>query len=381
MNVRRLAEVVAAAGHQIDLVTSTLGADVPLPPRVRVVRAPAPPFVRGVPIGPSFRKIAVDVPIFVRAASLLRREPAYDLLHGFEEGAWIAAALGRAFGVGFVYDMDSDVEEQTAASRHPVFRALRPLVSWIDGASVRSSTAVLTVCRSLTDRVRRIAPQKPVFQIEDAPNVIEPRPRDAARQELRRRFGLPDVPLVVYTGNLEPYQGVDLLVRAAARVVAAERDVAFVIAGGEPAQVRTLERLAQAVGAGERVVFVGARPESEMTTFLGGADVLVSPRVCGSNTPLKLYAYLLSGNPVVATDRPVHAQVVSAEEAMLAPPTPEGMASAILALLRDPGRRAVLGANGRRLVETQYSPAAFAERTRAFLAAIETLANARRRAA
>jgi glycosyltransferase involved in cell wall biosynthesis len=377
MNVRRLAEVIAPAGHSIDLVTYGFGDDVPLPPNVRVIRAGRLPFVTHVPIGPSLVKILLDVRVFLRAARLLRsQQPHYDAIHGFEEGAWIAAALSHLFALPFVYDMDSDIEAQLDESR--LLRLLVPLARRIDRAAVRDAIAVLTVCGTLSERVGRLAPGKPVFQIEDAPNVTAFGDRQTARREIARRWQLPGGPLIVYTGNLEPYQGVDLLVRAAAVVLAERSDAVVLIVGGNGAQVRRLRELAREVGVAERVVLLGERPETEMPMFLASADVLVSPRSLGTNTPLKLYAYLMSGRPVVATNRPVHTQVLTAAEAVLASATPEGLAEAILGVLRDPEHGEATGRNAVRLVATKYSAAAFADKARAFATAIESLVTERK---
>jgi len=376
MNVRRLAEVIAVAGHSIDLLTYGFGDDVPLPPNVRVMRAGRLPFVAHVPIGPSVVKILLDVRVFLHAARLLRSREPYDAIQGFEEGAWIAAALSRLFAVPFVYDMDSDIEVQLDES--PLLRSLVPLARRIDRAAVRDAIAVLTVCGTLSERVRRLAPGKPVFQIEDAPNVTASGDRRAARREVERRWQVPGGPLIVYTGNLEPYQGVDLLVRAAARVSVERSDAVVLIVGGNDSQVRKLRELAREVGVAERVVLLGERPETDMPMFLASADVLVSPRSLGTNTPLKLYAYLMSGRPVVATDRPVHTQVLTAAEAVLASATPEGLAEAILGVLRDPEHGEAIGRNAVRLVATNYSAAAFADKARAFASAIESLVAGRK---
>lgn len=371
MNVRRLASVMAAAGHSIDLVTYGIGEDVTLPSSVRLVRAPRLPLVRRVAIGPSLVKILLDALVLWRAHGLLRRSPrGYDAIQGFEEGAWIAWLLSRGRGVPFVYDMDSDIEAQIADSA--AFRFLLPLARSIDRAAVRSSLAVLTVCTALSDRVRSVAPGKPLFQIEDAPNVAPSADRASSRRELASRWALPDGPWIVYTGNLEPYQGVELLVRAAPRVLAERPEASILVVGGAPKQVAGLRALAEQVGA-SRIVFAGERPEEEMSAVLAAADVLVSPRILGANTPLKLYAYLASGRPVVASDRPVHTQVVSANEAVLAAPTPEGIALGILSVLRDPERAAALAANAAALVAARYSTAAFADKTRAFAAGLGSL--------
>src|SRR5258706_15861293 len=102
MNVRRLAESIAGAGHSIDLVTYGFGADVPLPAGVRIVRAGRLPFVSHVPIGPSVAKALLDLRVLATAWRLLRANGArYDMLQGFEEGAWIAALLSRRFRVPF----------------------------------------------------------------------------------------------------------------------------------------------------------------------------------------------------------------------------------------------------------------------------------------
>ena len=374
MNIRKLAGTLARLGHEIHIVSFGLGEDVPLPPGVRLSRARRLPGNRRVPIGPSFVKIPLDVLLLVRAAGILRAEPGrYHVLQGFEEGGWIAAVLGRAFGIPFVYDMDSDLEESARGSGRWLFRRLAPLVGRIDRQVLRRASAVLTVCEQLSDRVRALAPGVPVFQIEDTATVPISRDRERASAALRERWELPEGPLVVYTGNLERYQGVDLLVRAAASVGARRPDAVFLIAGGEDAQVDRLKRLARESAANGRVIFTGSRPESEMGDFLAAADVLVSPRSMGANTPLKLYSYLGSGAPVVVTDRPVHTQVVSAGEAVLAEPSPEGIAAGVLTILENPEHGRRLAAAARRLVESRYGESAFAEKARVFTEGIESL--------
>ena len=135
MNIRRLLEVVASRGHQVDVVTYPIGEDVTLPPGVRVFRAARVPLIRRVPIGPSARKIPLDIVLWLRAARALRNCGAagYGALHGFEEGGWIAAGLAASFGVPFVYDMDLQprtasprVAEPGVSLRGPVGRMDRP---------------------------------------------------------------------------------------------------------------------------------------------------------------------------------------------------------------------------------------------------------------
>ena len=65
------------------------------------------------------------------------------------------------------------------------------------------------------------------------------------------------------------------------------------------------------------------------------------------NTPFKVYTYLASGKPLVATRLPTHTQLLDDSLAFLADPTPEGLAGAIRAVLADPGAAARRAAEGR----------------------------------
>jgi glycosyltransferase involved in cell wall biosynthesis len=354
-------------------VTYASGDDVPLPDGMRVHRARALGAARTVPIGPSFVKLPLDLLLYRRALEVLRERGAerIDLLHGFEEGAWIAAALGARHRKPFVYDMDSDLAEQMRDSGRWIFRRLAPAVAAVDGLALRRAAAILTVCETLSERARQVAPGVPIFQIEDAPNVDVAAEPSLARATIAEQWRLPAGELVVYTGNLEPYQGVPMLVRAAAIVLREHPSAVFVFVGGDPPRIAELRALARSAPHAERIVFTGARPEAEMPLYLAAADVLVSPRALGCNAPLKLYSYLMAGKPIVATDRRVHTQILSADEAVLAEPTAEGLARGILSLLRSPQRRAELGLRARLLAETRYSAEAFRAKARVFAAAIE----------
>jgi glycosyltransferase involved in cell wall biosynthesis len=108
-----------------------------------------------------------------------------------------------------------------------------------------------------------------------------------------------------------------------------------------------------------------------MPRYLALGDVLVSPRSLGTNTPLKIYSYLRSGKPIVATRLLTHTQVLDDATAALIEPTPDAFASAILELANDETRRRDLGAAARRLSEQSYSYERYVERTKEVLDFVE----------
>jgi glycosyltransferase involved in cell wall biosynthesis len=175
--------------------------------------------------------------------------------------------------------------------------------------------------------------------------------------------------MVLYTGTFEAYQGLDLLFAAAARIHRMRPDVRFVLAGGKPEQVEKARAQATASGA-TGVIFAGEQPSEAIPAFLDAADVLVSPRSSGTNTPLKIYQYLRSGRVIVATRLLTHTQVLSDDVAILTEATPEAFAQGILRALDDPATAARLGAAARQLADTRYTYEAYLQRTREACAAL-----------
>jgi len=121
---------------------------------------------------------------------------------------------------------------------------------------------------------------------------------------------------------------------------------------------------AERAGAGDVVIFAGQRPADEIPAYLDAADVLVSPRSTGTNTPLKIYQYLRSGCPIVATRLLTHTQVLDDGIAILTPPDAAGFAAGILSAIDDPARARAIGASARRLAETKYSYESYLAKTR-----------------
>ena len=111
------------------------------------------------------------------------------------------------------------------------------------------------------------------------------------------------------------------------------------------------------------MVFAGQQPAREIPAFVAAATVLASPRIRGTNTPLKIYSYLRSGVPIVATNLLTHTQVLTPEVARLAPAEAAPFAAAIGGLLDDPAARRSLAEAARRLSDAKYSREVYLGRT------------------
>lgn len=351
--VRALMQVLAEEGHQVDAIVFAEGED-PGIEGVRLFRVPALPGTRNVPPGFSVRKAVCDAVMLPMAARRLWSGK-YDLAVAVEEAAFIALVLKPFFRVPYIYDVDSSIPEQLD-DKYDLPGWLRRLLAGAEARAARGAIGAITCCRALQELVEGYAPGLPVQTLEDV-TLIE----EAGAPPLDCRF---DEPVVMYVGNLEGYQGVDLLIRGFARV---EAEGHLVIIGGTEAHIDQLRGLAGDLGVGDRVTFLGPRPVERIGDYLSQADIVVSPRTKGRNTPMKVYSYLDCGRPLVATRLPTHTQVLDDDIAMLVEPTPEDMARGIAALLSDPELRARMAGAARERVAAEYSRDAYARKLTGFL--------------
>jgi glycosyltransferase involved in cell wall biosynthesis len=236
---------------------------------------------------------------------------------------------------------------------------------------IKRSRVVIVICPSLEETVRAIDPQARIIVIENAPGSSEEEATAEQARAIRRSLGVAgNAPMVLYTGTFEAYQGLDLLFGAMAIVLASIPDARLVLAGGKLDQIDRARDHARAAGIEPATVFAGQRPAEEIPAYLLAADVLVSPRSRGTNTPLKIYQYLRSGKPIVATRLLTHTQVLGDDTAVLTGATEREFADGILAALSDSGRAAAIGKQARLMADTKYSYEAYLERTRQACAAL-----------
>ncbi len=349
-------------GHHIDLVAYPIGRNVELP-NLRIFRSLRPPFVTKVRIGPSPTKLLLDALMVLTALRRVMVER-YDAIHSHEEMGLLGVWLARWLGIPHLYDMHSSLPQQLSNFKYSQSGALRKVFTWAEGQMVHKSKVVITICQELQDTVTEMGVGERSLLIENVMggDVEEAPSRTPA--EVREFWGIaPTAPLALYTGTFEAYQGVDMLIDASAIVAARRPDARVLVVGGEPAQVAAARAKAEARGAAVAMIFTGQQPAREIPGFVQASDVLVSPRIRGTNTPLKIYSYLRSGKPIVATNLLTHTQVLTPEIARLVAPEAGPFAEAMLDLIDHPEQRARLSAAAQVVAHDKYSRESYVRRT------------------
>lgn len=363
--VNLLLRVLSERHERVDLVTYHLGRDVAYE-NLTTHRIPKIPLIKRIPPGLSWQKLACDVFLTMKVIALAARKR-YDVVHCVEESVFMGMCLKTLFGYRYVYDMDSSMAQQIV-EKHPWLGPLGGILGWFERAAVRGSEAVVPVCESLAALAAGYRPRKIVLL------------RDVSLLSLEAGAGgavadLPggiEGPIVMYAGNLEHYQGIDLLVESFALAVRRLGRGSLVIIGGTERDIDKYKTRCEALGIGERVHFLGPRPVERLGEYLAQADILASPRLKGKNTPMKIYSYLHSGKAVLATDVGSHREVLGGGVAALAAPAVAEFGREMAVLMEDEVLRRRLGTAGKNLAEAKYSFESFKREVNALYDWLET---------
>jgi glycosyltransferase involved in cell wall biosynthesis len=248
----------------------------------------------------------------------------------------------------------------------PFLKPISGFLAWLESLPLRRAKGAVVVCEALADCPRRLCPGETML----LPDVSLREITDAPAEDIRQIVGQ-EGPILMYVGNLEPYQGIDLLLESFSLLEKKVPSARLVLIGGSEAGQSKYKNIWHRLSGSENVFFLGPRPLAALSGYLEQSNAVVSPRIQGTNTPMKIYSYLDSGRPLVATSLPTHTQVVSADEAALAEPTPEAFANAMAKVIADPEYSDRLASNARGLVARKYSPASFRLRVREFYSRLE----------
>lgn len=366
--VELLIRALLERGDQIEVLTYHEGEDRPAT-GVTIHRIKPWIPIRGIPPGPSLKKVVCDFFLFWKAASLIKNGN-YELVHALEEAAVIAAVLCPRKRIPFIYDMDSSMSTQIA-DKYPPLRLIGRLFLRLEGWSLRRAHAVIPMCEALVDQYEQFNPGR-FYVLHDISLRLEESP-EIRESVARIDFGCPDESVkFMYIGNLERYQGIDLLLDGFARAVArGHKNICLIVVGGRSEDIDRYTAKSRDLGLSEFVTFCGPRPVSELGALMERADALVSPRIEGVNTPMKVYSYIDSGRALVATRLPTHTQVLDDTLACLVEPEAESMADGIIRVATSVEYRDQIATAAKQRAQERHTYRAFRDRVHALYSEFE----------
>jgi glycosyltransferase involved in cell wall biosynthesis len=341
--------VLQGEGYLVDILTYPEGQDR-IYENVNIYRIPKLPGISNVQPGFSWKKIVYSAILIPFALMMLTRHK-YDLVHAIEESSFIALLLRVLFKIDYIYDMDSSISQQLVEKK-PSLKRFYSLFDYFEKLAIRQATGAIAVCQSLQLKAQ-MSGNKRVLLLKDISLLHRCSSGDKATQLRSVLKG--SLPLILYVGNLEVYQGIDLLLQGFSLAHKEGTRASLAIIGGAKADIAKYTKKVKLLGLEKYIHFFGPKPVCDLGAYLAQADILVSPRSTGNNTPMKIYTYLDSGKVVLATSIESHTQSLNKEVAYLVEPTPEGMAAGIGRLVGSRKLRQELGHAGKRLAEEKHS--------------------------
>jgi glycosyltransferase involved in cell wall biosynthesis len=254
------------------------------------------------------------------------------------------------------------------------------VVARAEGRTLRRASEVIIVADSFQTPLRQYGIDKD--RLHTIPNWSRlPSPR-RDRDAERRRLGWSDATIVLHSGNMGLKQGLEVVVEAA-RLTRDQRNLRWVLMG-DGSQRSALQRLGADL---PNLDFLPLCATEDYPEVLAAADVLLlceRPGVLDMSLPSKLTSYFTSGLPVVSAVSPGGSTARELGRAGAPAPTEPGNAPAlveqVLALRRDPQRRARHAAAGARHASQNLTFAAAVGRLDAVLSKAVDVASASRSA-
>jgi glycosyltransferase involved in cell wall biosynthesis len=335
ISVYQRLEALSGLGHEIDLVTYHLGTDVEFP-RVHIHRVRKIQRIHHVRIGPSRAKLLLDALVFLKALRMLLGKH-YDVIHSHEEASFFSMFLAWVFRTRHLYDMHSVLSRQLAHFSFGNKSIFIKIFGVLETMVLKTCDAVITVGPDIEKYARAAGSGVRVAVIENiALQAYQTAVQPEEVEELKTRLDLGGRLLIVYAGTYENYQGLRMALGSVGRVAKEYPSVIFIFVGATNQQAREWTEIAHELNVQQHVLFLDAVSPAESMVYLASATVLISPRLEGTTTPLKIYSYLHANRPIVATDITAHTQLLNHETAILVRPNVHDFAEGILRVLRDP---------------------------------------------
>jgi glycosyltransferase involved in cell wall biosynthesis len=192
------------------------------------------------------------------------------------------------------------------------------------------------------------------------PNAVDLKDFDALADKtiLRTRLGIPvEKKIAMYVGHLYAWKGIDIVIGAAEKL-ASNQGVIFMIIGGTDADIQKYREIIAKKGL-SNVLILGHKNHSEVPSYLSAADMLLLPNIPSSaeseryTSPIKMFEYMASGVPIIASDMSSMREVLNEGNAtLIAPGDEQALANAITSIVSDSSSALQKTGNAKRKVAT-----------------------------
>lgn len=347
--IRELSLHLARLGHEVHVVTYPEYEQLPVD-GITIHRV-RPPFVTPgkIQIGPSYKRLVYD---FFMISQLVRviKSNDIEIIHAHNyEGAMIGAVAKWITRKPMVYTGINSMSDEL-----PSYRFIRP--RWLaysfgkilDFIVPRAGNVLMVLSDELKQFLQGLGiPSERIVVIPPGVDVEMFSNGDGGRIRDKHQLGM--MPTVVYTGALEGFQRLDLLLKAMQSVVAKIPQAKLIIVGNieNREALDIYKKMAKDFGIETNVLFIESVPLDELQDYLAAADIAVVPRPYCPGYPIKLLNYMAAGKAIVAFEGSAKALCHGYNGYVAKGEDFADLAAGIVLLLRDSELRVTLGTRAR----------------------------------
>ena len=350
--IRQLAEALQTRGHRVHLVAYHLsepGCRTHLP----VLRTPPLPGYAKLNSGPTLYKLLLDLFLAIKLATLVRGAK-IDIIHAHNyEAALVALWMRKRWRIPVIYHGHTIFEEELPTYFRSRFlkAGTRWLGQRLDSVVPRRMDRCLAITSPMLSRLLKRGVEEEKMELLP-PGIFYEAPGAEEIRAAARKYALEGRPSVLYAGNLDNYQRVDLLLEGFQEVAAeCPEAILLIVTNSNP---KSYKRQVERLRLTKHVRFLTGLPFDEVKAVMACGDVAVLPRLSPYGLPIKLLNYMAAGLPVVAFRRAGHILEHLQTGYLVGEENAHGLAGEIIALLRDRGLAAKLGANARKAAAAHF---------------------------
>lgn len=290
-----------------------------------------------------------------------------DIVYARRMNSVIPAFYAKIVRALFFFEVNDDPYPRKVKEGSTAIARLRFAVSTIqDGINFRLCDRAFVITAAVLDKIIKYNPFLSGQKFKVMPsgaNTTLLRPSDINQCRLKLALDI-NRKIVGFAGTLLEHQGIDTLIKSAPMIIQKIPGTLFIVIGEGPEKKKWIEE-AQRAEVNSQFAFVGEIPYKDMALWIGATNCCVAPFLvsAGLRSPVKIFDYLACAKAVVASRIKGTTEIFSASGAviLIEPGNPKALSESIIRLLMDePGTR-VMGAKGRRWVNTKYNRKTFAK--------------------
>ncbi len=307
-------------GYKLDIVTYPHGDDISQK-NLRIIRCPSFRIFRDYLPGQYWKKICYD---FFCTICLLSRSVInkYDFIIPSSSMVYITGLLSSLFRSRLIANMHGNLDIE--------------FIKWdISKRKFSTNLASRVELYSLKRFDHIICEHKSVFEKLKTGKILDSKLSliglAVKGEEQLRKIVRPDTKFtILYTGTFVNVQNLDLLFEAAKLLQ--DQNVIFQCIGGTVFEIKRYNKRLIADKINDIVFLYERKDKEKLKVFYRDSDIVISPRTIGFDTPMKIIDYLNFGKCILATDLPIHTEVLNTDNAILVNPTAEAIAEKIIFL-------------------------------------------------